>query len=83
MIIKSVFLRCDPGRAFALFTEHAGLWWPAQRRHTRDAASTIRMEAGGRFFERANDGAEVELGVVRLYEPAIGIPEPGARIPRR
>lgn len=70
MIVKSVFLRCDPGRAFALFTEHAGLWWPAQRRHTGDAASIIRMEAGGRFFERASDGTEVELGVVRLYEPA-------------
>ena len=70
MIIKSVVLRCDPGRAFALFTEHAGLWWPADRRHTGDATSMIRMEAAGRFFERASDGAEVELGVVRLYEPA-------------
>ena len=69
MIIKSVVLRCDPERAFALFTEHAGLWWPAERRHTKDAGSMIRMEASGRFFERANDGAEVELGVVQLFEP--------------
>lgn len=70
MIIKSVVLRCDPGRAFALFTEEAGLWWPAGRRHTKDATSMIRMEAAGRFFERASDGTEVDLGVVRLYEPA-------------
>jgi len=70
MIVKSVVLACDPGRAFALFTEHAGLWWPAGRRHTADAGSTIRMEASGRFFERSNDGTEVELGVVRHFEAA-------------
>jgi len=70
MITKSVVLPCRPDRAFALFTEHAGLWWPAERRHTRDTASVIRMEASGRFFERSSDGTEVELGVVRLFEPA-------------
>lgn len=70
MIDKSVVLPCRPERAFALFTEHAGLWWPAERRHTKDAASVIRMEASGRFFERSSDGTEVELGVVRLFEPA-------------
>jgi uncharacterized protein YndB with AHSA1/START domain len=70
MIVKSVVLACDPDHAFALFTEQAGLWWPAARRHSKDANSTIRMEAGGRFFERSNDGAEVELGVVRHFEPA-------------
>jgi uncharacterized protein YndB with AHSA1/START domain len=70
MIIKSVVLACDPCRAFALFTEQAGLWWPAARRHSKDANSTIRMEAAGRFFERSNDGTEVELGAVREFEPA-------------
>ena len=70
MIVKSVVLRCSPERAFALFTEHAGQWWPADRRHTDDGASAIRIEASGRFFERARNGSEVELGVVRAYEPA-------------
>ena len=70
MIVKSVLLRCDPDRAFSLFTEHAGQWWPSDRRHTEDDNSTIRIEATGRFFERASDGTEVELGVVRLFEPA-------------
>jgi uncharacterized protein YndB with AHSA1/START domain len=69
MIYKSVVLRCDPARAFALFTEHAGDWWPADRRHTGDVESTIRIEASGRFFERASDGSEVDLGVVRLFQP--------------
>ncbi len=70
MIVKSVVLQCDPGRAFALFTENAGLWWPPERRHTQDARSTIHMEAAGRFFERSNNGTEVELGLVHHFEPA-------------
>lgn len=69
MIHKSVVLACCPERAFVLFTEQAGLWWPGDRRHTRDPASEIRMAASGRFFERGSDGAEVELGVVRRFEP--------------
>ena len=70
MIVKTVVLGCDARRAFALFTEHAGLWWPAGRRHTQDAHSTIRMQATGRFFERSNDGTAVELGVVHHFDPA-------------
>lgn len=69
MIGKSVILACGPERAFELFTEQAGLWWPAARRHSKDPDSTIRMEAAGRFYERSQDGAEVELGVVRHFEP--------------
>ena len=71
MIVKSVVLACDPDRAFTLFTEEAGQWWPVARRHTRDAGSTIRMEAAGRFYERSRDGTEVELGVVLSFEPAL------------
>lgn len=69
MIVKSVDLRCSRERAFALFTERAGEWWPAGRRHTDDERSTIRIEPSGRFFERASDGTEVDLGVVRQFEP--------------
>ena len=61
MIAKSVILSCAPERAFVLFTEEAGLWWPAARRHSKDANSIIRMEAGGRFYERSSDGHEVDL----------------------
>jgi uncharacterized protein YndB with AHSA1/START domain len=69
VIVKSVVLRCEPQRAFALFTERAGEWWPSERRHTDDDASTIRIEAGGLFFERAADGTEVQLGRVRTFAP--------------
>jgi uncharacterized protein YndB with AHSA1/START domain len=69
MIEKSVLLACVPDRAFALFTERASDWWPTPLRHTGDERSEIRMLAGGRFWERAADGREVELGRVTAWEP--------------
>ncbi|CAN5618397.1 hypothetical protein BH09MYX1_BH09MYX1_13910 [soil metagenome] len=72
MIEKTVILRCAPARAFQLFTELAGEWWPEDRRHTKDRASAIVLDPitrGGRFYERAADGTEIELGKVRVWEP--------------
>jgi len=69
VIEKSVRLACDPERAFRLLTEEAGAWWPPERRHTKDPGSVIRIEAAGRFYERAIDGREVELGIVRVFSP--------------
>lgn len=68
MIEKTLLLPCPPERAFSLLTQQAGTWWPPDRRHTKDANSGIFIESGGRFFERASDGTEVELGVVRVFE---------------
>jgi uncharacterized protein YndB with AHSA1/START domain len=69
MIRKAVFLECDPTSAFALFTERASEWWPPGRRHTGDSQSEIHLLPSGRFWERASDGREVELGRVRVWEP--------------
>ena len=69
-LVKSVDLRCAPDRAFSLFTEHAGQWWPDDRRHLKAELPTIiRIEPTGRFFERSSDGVEVDLGVARVFEP--------------
>lgn len=64
MIIRSVLLPITPHAAFKLFTEQITAWWPAERRHTDDPASTLHLFADGRFFERASDGREIELGRV-------------------
>jgi hypothetical protein len=69
MIEKSVVLACARERAFALFTERASDWWPELLRHTGDAGSQITLLASGRFWERAADGREVELGRVTAWEP--------------
>jgi uncharacterized protein YndB with AHSA1/START domain len=69
MIEKSIVLPCSLERAFALFTEQISSWWPPERRHTNDPNSTLSLQASGRFYERASDGREVELGRVRAWEP--------------
>jgi hypothetical protein len=69
MIVKSVVLPCGPARAFQIFTDEASIWWPESRRHTADPQSEIRLLATGRFYERATDGREVELGHVLEWNP--------------
>jgi uncharacterized protein YndB with AHSA1/START domain len=69
MIKKSVVLACDADRAFTLFTREMSVWWPEDRRHTKDPESSIQLSPAGRFWERARDGREVELGRVRVFEP--------------
>jgi uncharacterized protein YndB with AHSA1/START domain len=69
MIHRETLLCCSIDRAFELFTQRAGEWWPTERRHTGDAESTIVMLESGRFYERARDGREVELGRVRVWDP--------------
>jgi hypothetical protein len=68
MMVKSVVLPLAPAAAFDLFTRKIGAWWPANRRHTKDPASEIFLLESGRFYERARDGREVELGHVRAWE---------------
>jgi len=69
MIVKSVDLALPPAAAFELFTARISDWWPVESRHTSDPASTLHLQAGGRFFERAADGHEVELGRVLQWQP--------------
>ena len=68
MMIKSVLLPLGPADAFKLFTSEISSWWPTDRRHTNDPESAIFIDPGGRFFERARDGREVELGRVLAWE---------------
>jgi hypothetical protein len=68
MMVKSVTLPLAPGAAFDLFTQKIGEWWPPERRHTQDPRSEIFLLASGRFYERARDGREVELGCVRSWD---------------
>lgn len=68
MIRKTLLLACDPDRAFELLTRQAGAWWPPDRRHTQDPRSQIFIEPGGRFFERATDGREVEFAMEEVFD---------------
>lgn len=69
MIEKTIILRCPPEQAFQLFTGRVSDWWPPTHRPTKDPESELFMEPNGRFWERARDGREADLGRVINWEP--------------
>lgn len=72
-IRKSVMVRCPPERAFRVFTEGIGTWWPFARGHSifGEAAETAVVEGrlGGRVYERARNGEEAAWGTVTAWDP--------------
>jgi hypothetical protein len=73
-VVKSVCVRATPERAFQAFMANMTQWWPKE--HTIGAAplEEVVMEprVGGRWFERAADGAETNWGKVLAWDPPRG-----------
>ena len=60
-----------PERAFGVFTEHFGEWWPLETQSVfRKDAASCRFEAkvGGRIVETGKDGRESVWGTVLEVE---------------
>jgi uncharacterized protein YndB with AHSA1/START domain len=72
LVKKSITVAASPERAFHVFTQEFGSWWPLATHHLQkvDAATAI-MEpfVGGRWFERGVDGSECNWGRVLAWEP--------------
>jgi hypothetical protein len=69
---QSTLVRSDAGLAFDVFVRAIGSWWPADpfsagRERVRDI--TIERREGGRVYETWDDGAEVDWGELRAWEP--------------
>jgi uncharacterized protein YndB with AHSA1/START domain len=71
MIAKTLTLPISCEAAFDLFTRRIDDWWPPDRRHLPAPSSLIALEPSGRFFERAPDGREFDLGRVREFDPPL------------
>ncbi|MCA1831256.1 MAG: SRPBCC family protein [Actinomycetota bacterium] len=88
-IRKVVTVNCSVERAFRVFTAELGTWWPLNSHSIGDenaVTAVIEPKAGGRVFERWNDGSEHSWGAVLAWEPphrfAISWrPNPGALAP--
>jgi uncharacterized protein YndB with AHSA1/START domain len=68
---KTVTVRASQERAFTVFTEQFGTWWPPEH-HLGDAdlaEAIIEPKVGGRFYERGVDGSECDWGRVLAYDP--------------
>jgi uncharacterized protein YndB with AHSA1/START domain len=72
-INRSVQVKVPPARAFEIFTAGASRWWlkthsiSAMKSPIKDVV--IEPRAGGRWFERGEDGSECDWGKVLAWEP--------------
>ena len=72
-IQRSVQIKVSPARAFEIFTAGASRWW--LKTHSISATKSpikdvvIEPRAGGRWFERGEDGSECDWGKVLAWEP--------------
>ena len=67
----AVEVKAPPSRAFELFTQNMGAWWPRGQTPggKPHADLTIEPRKDGRWFERDADGKETQWGKVLSWEP--------------
>ncbi len=70
-VTQSLFVPAPPARAFAIFTEGMGGWWPKSHSINTSPLADIRIEPrpGGRWQEIGADGSVCDWGRVALWEP--------------
>jgi uncharacterized protein YndB with AHSA1/START domain len=70
-IRKTLIIKADVARAFDTFVARMGRWWP--KAHSIGSSPTVDViiepRAGGRWYERGENGAECEWGKVLVWEP--------------
>ena len=69
---KTVVVQTTPEEAFEVFTARIDRWWP--KTHGIGAApireTIIEPFVGGRWYTKCEDGNEVVVGHVRVWQPA-------------
>jgi hypothetical protein len=68
---KSITVNATPEHAFEVFTAKIDRWWP--KTHGIGASpiqkSVIEPFVGGRWYTRCEDGSDVVVGHVRVWQP--------------
>jgi uncharacterized protein YndB with AHSA1/START domain len=68
---KTITVAAPPERAFKVFAEQFGTWWPKD--YSIGAADMadfiVEPKVGGRWYEVGVDGVECDTGRVTAYEP--------------
>ena len=71
-VCKTVVVQATPQRAFEVFTARINRWWP--KSHGIGTApvreSIIEPFVGGRWYAKCEDGTDVVVGHVRVWQPA-------------
>ena len=70
-IRKSIVVKATAEKAFSTFTAGIARWWPAAYTIGTSPQADVVMEprAGGRWFERGQDGSECDWGKVLVWDP--------------
>ena len=75
-IVKTIEVSCNRQKAFGVFVNEMGSWWPLDKRSMSlhsggKPAKSLRIEAkqGGRIVEIAHDDTEHHWGTIKSYDP--------------
>ena len=75
-IISTIEVPCDQEKAFGVFVNEMGSWWPLEKRsmslkHVGAPAKALRVEAreGGQIMEISPDDSEHLWGTFRSFDP--------------
>ena len=72
VVRKSVTVNCPIERAFRVYTEQVGNWWPESTHSVAKGnveAVVLERRKGGRFYERTKAGDEYLWGTVVVWDP--------------
>jgi len=68
-VVKEVWVKVSPGRAFQGFTDDLARWWPLKTHSLSEAACVDARFEDGRLVEEARDGTVHEWARVQAWEP--------------
>jgi uncharacterized protein YndB with AHSA1/START domain len=68
---KSIHVAAPPERAFDVFANGIGRWWPKTHKISQAELDRPVLEphSGGRWYELGVDGSECDVGKVAVWEP--------------
>jgi len=70
---KSIIVNATPEHAFEVFTAKIDRWWPKSHSigTTPVQYSVLEPFVGGRWYTRCQDGSDVVVGHVLVWEPGV------------
>ena len=70
-VVRTITVAASQDRAFKVFTEQFGSWWPREYSigEADMADFVLEPKVGGRWYEVGTDGTECDTGRVTAYDP--------------